>query len=107
VGWQNASLVSTEFLVWLHVPYRIPVSPVDPLRFRFACSISCLIHSARSAGQKADCTLDVKARDKSGLSHFVNVLGSDSQHFCNLSNFQGFFAVFEYFDQSHCRLTFE
>jgi DNA-binding NtrC family response regulator len=39
-------------------------------------------------GAKADCTLDVEARDQSSLGHLVDVLWRNTQHFFHLSHFQ-------------------
>lgn len=84
-------------------PVLHTVAPTRPVAFPVRLFDFLFDPFCKLCGAKADCTLDVEARDKSGLGHFVNVLGSNSQHFRHLSNFQRLFAVFEYFDESHRR----
>src|SRR5437764_7496882 len=49
----------------------------------------------------------MKMWNRASRHHLVDLLCADSQHFCHLRNFQGFFAVFQNLDEFHCCNTFE
>ena len=58
-------------------------------------------------GTKSDSTLHMKTGNKPSLCHLVNVLRRNAENLCHFRDFQGLFAVFQYFDESHGCETFE